>query len=795
MQSTSLYHSILDAMPEMVYICDAHNRLEYINPAMARRLQRDAAGELCHQAIYQREQPCQWCPRARPAPDGNRPCETTRTMDGRTFRIACTPISHENRPASYLFIMRDITDSRQAEQALQESEARYKRLVASVTDYIYSVKIKDGKVASTLHGEGCIAVTGYSTADYEQDPDLWFKMVHEDDRAKVLDQARRLLAGETVPPLEHRLLHKNGKICWVRNTAVVHRDSRNQVVAYDGLVSNITERKLAEEQLNEHARKLEIINRIIMAVNKASTLASTLEEALHSALELMQFRGGGIYLVNESAGTAEMRCVNGFPADFITAMARLDLRDNRYAGLFHDGRAAFDGNCRLTQPEFARHWNIAALARLPLISQDKIIGLLLLADPAPHNFTPAEQDILLSIARQIGTALAKTSSELALRESENRYRTITEQSLVGVQIIKDGRLIFVNEGWTAITGYTRRDLEHWSDRDFLRIIHPEDQQFFMKHMQDCQDADNGGSKPCDYRFIAQSGATKWVALHVRRVNFADGAAVMAIIVDITNRKLAEQALAAAHQRLQAREEQLRAINQELSAANAQLKASETKLMAANRDKEILLKEIHHRVKNNLQVVSSLLKLQLAHIQDEQARQLLGECQNRIKSIAIVHEKLYQAPNLAEVNVGEYIQSLTKHLFRAFLVDPESVSVKIEAGEVVLGIDKAIPCSLLINELVSNSLKYAFARCHRGEISIKLQAAPGARYLLEVADSGCGIPAHVDIRNTATLGMQLVMTFVEQLNGTITLDKSRGTRFIISFTDEKKAAALAPPAKP
>jgi PAS domain S-box-containing protein len=783
-------------MPEMAYIRDCHNRLEYVNPAIAHQLRRDATGELCHRAIYRRDQPCPWCPCAHSIPDDSKCCETTPTLDGRTFHIACTPILHANRPASHLLIMRDITARQQAEQALQESEARYKRLVASVTDYIYSVKIKEGKVVSTIHGEGCIAVTGYSTADYAQDPDLWFKMVHADDRDKVLDQARRLPMGETVPPLEHRILHKNGQIRWVRNTAVIHRDSRNRVEAYDGLISDITERKLAEEQINAHAHKLEIINRVIMAVNKASSPADALDEALRSALELMQFRSGCIYLVNTTTGTADICCANGCKSDFITDMARVDMNDSRYATLIKSGHAAFDGNCRITYPELAEQWDIAAMARLPLISQDKTIGWLLLADSIPHNFTPAERDILLSIARQIGTALAKAESESALRESENRYRTITEQSLVGIQIIKDNQLIFVNEGWTAITGYTRRDLEHWSNRDFLRIIHPDDRQFFMAHIQDAQQAGNGGSRPCDCRFISQSGATKWVALHVRRVNFADGAAIMSIIVDITNRKLAEQALAAANRRLQASEEQLRAINRELSAANAQLKAGERKLMAANRDKEILLKEIHHRVKNNLQVISSLLKLQLAYIRDEQARQLLGECQNRIKSIAIVHEKLYQAPNLAEVNVSEYIQSLTKHLFRALLVDPASVTVKIETDNVVLGVDKAIPCSLLINELVSNSLKYAFSSTRNtGEISIKLLAEPGARYVLEVADTGCGIPEHIDFRNTATLGMQLVMTFVEQLNGAITLDKSRGTRFIISFPDEKRAAAIQPPAQP
>ena len=355
----------------------------------------------------------------------------------------------------------------QAEQALQESEARYKRLVASVTDYIYSVKIKEGKVVS-LYTVRDVSPSLAIPPQITRRSRFVVQDVHADDRDKVLDQARRLPMGETVPPLEHRILHKNGQIRWVRNTAVIHRDSRNRVEAYDGLISDITERKLAEEQINAHAHKLEIINRVIMAVNKASSPADALDEALRSALELMQFRSGCIYLVNTTTGTADICCANGCKSDFITDMARVDMNDSRYATLIKSGHAAFDGNCRITYPELAEQWDIAAMARLPLISQDKTIGWLLLADSATHDFTPAEQDILLSIARQIGTALAKAGSESALRESENRYRTITEQSLVGIQIIKNNQLIFVNEGWTAITSYTRRDLEHWSNRDFLQ---------------------------------------------------------------------------------------------------------------------------------------------------------------------------------------------------------------------------------------------------------------------------------------------------------------------------------------
>ena len=229
-------------------------------------------------------------------------------------------------------------------------------------------------------------------------------------------------------------------------------------------------------------------------------------------------------------------------------------------------------------------------------------------------------------------------------------------------------------------------------------------------------------------------------------------------------------------------------------------AANQELSDANQEKEVLLKEIHHRVKNNLQVISSLLNLQVSHVRDEAARTILRECQNRIKSIAIVHEKLYQSPNLANIDLAEYIRSLTSHLFRTFLVDPDSIRMKIAVAQVSLDVDLAIPCCLIINELVTNSLKYAFPNKQSGEINIAIKRngaaddhSGAAQYILVVGDDGVGFPPHIDYLNTVSLGMQLVLTFVEQLGGTINMDNNRGTTFTIRFKDSEKNSVLLPDA--
>lgn len=659
-----------------------------------------------------------------------------------------------------------IAERSRTELALKESESRYRRLVESATDYIYTVRVANAQVVSTTHGPACVAVTGYTSAEYDADPGLWFNMVYPLDRQLVLRQADGLLQGKTTQPLEHRIIHKNGQIRWIRNTPVPHRDGAGQLVSYDGLVSDITERKLAEAQIKEHARKLEIINKVIMAVNRATDLTTLLDDVLEASLDLIKFKGGGIYLVDAQGANAELASFQGLPTDYLRGLRRLPLEEEQYQALFGRGQESFIVDYTSAAPELASKWNIRAVARIPLTTRDEVTGALILVHETPHVFTGEEKELLLALGRQIGTAVDKMRAELALRESEARYRTISEQSLVGIHMIKNGKLLFVNDGWTRITGYTREEVKAWGFEEFGRIVEAADRDFFLEQVRKKQlGVTDGVVLVRDYQFRSKTGETKWVQLHSRSVPFAEGLAVVGVVIDITERKLAEQAL---------------------EASNRQLRAREQELLSANRDKEALLKEINHRAKNNLQVISSLLKLQLGHVKDLQAAAVIRDCQNRIKTIAIVHEKLYQSPSLANVAIGNYLQSLISHLFRTFLVDPASVAFTVEAGNIALPIDQAIPCSLIINELVSNSLKYAFPEKWPGRIRIRLQPSGENLIRLEVGDNGIGFPARVDFRNTATLGLQLVITFVEQLGGSIELNAGNpGTEFVITFPAGKK----------
>ncbi|MBE0517381.1 MAG: response regulator [Methanophagales archaeon] len=213
------------------------------------------------------------------------------------------------------------------------------------------------------------------------------------------------------------------------------------------------------------------------------------------------------------------------------------------------------------------------------------------------------------------------------------------------------------------------------------------------------------------------------------------------------------------------------------------KCAEKQIKASLREKEILLREIHHRVKNNLQIISSLLYLQSKHIKDAVALDMFRDSQNRIKSMALIHDKLYQFKDLGKIDIAEYIRALATDLFHSYGVEPDGVKLKIDVHEVLLGVDTALPWGLIINELVSNSLKHAFPDGKEGTIRIELLRSVNEHtFILIVSDTGIGFPKDFDFRNTGTLGLQLVITLVEQLNGTIELDRSRGTEFKITFAE-------------
>jgi two-component sensor histidine kinase len=184
----------------------------------------------------------------------------------------------------------------------------------------------------------------------------------------------------------------------------------------------------------------------------------------------------------------------------------------------------------------------------------------------------------------------------------------------------------------------------------------------------------------------------------------------------------------------------------------------------------------------MQVISSLLNLQSRRIQDAAVLEMFRESQRRIRSMALIHERLYQSSDLSRIEFSEYLRNLATHLFHSYQVDTSRVQLKIEAEEVALNINTAIPCGLIVNELISNALKHGFPEGRAGRLDIDLRRVEGDGYTLRVADDGVGFPAGLDFRKTESLGMQIVNTLASQIDASIDLDREKGTRFTIRFQE-------------
>ncbi|MEW6113015.1 MAG: PAS domain S-box protein [Thermodesulfobacteriota bacterium] len=337
----------------------------------------------------------------------------------------------------------------------------------------------------------------------------------------------------------------------------------------------------------------------------------------------------------------------------------------------------------------------------------------------------------------------------ALQQSEQRLELALEAAGLGLWDLnmQTGNLV-TNRIWNEITGYlpgeTPTVIRSWKE-----LIHPDDWSLVREAMV----ANLRGESALydtEFRLLTGTGEFKWILSRARVVERnQDGRAVrfVGVIQDITDRKLAEE-----------------------------------KIRTALEEKEILLRELHHRVKNNLQVVSSLLRLQSRHIGDEHSLEMLKETQSRVVSMALVHEVLYQSKNLERIEVSRYIQHLVRSLFNLYGAGRDRIMLNIDVARIYCGIDTAIPFGLIVNELVTNALKHAFPGDRTGEVLVGLRAVGPEEYLLAVRDDGVGVPETVDFRNSPSLGLRLVITFVSQLRGQIELNRDHGTEFLIRFRE-------------
>ncbi len=343
------------------------------------------------------------------------------------------------------------------------------------------------------------------------------------------------------------------------------------------------------------------------------------------------------------------------------------------------------------------------------------------------------------LAREI--IMYKEAQE-ALHKSEEKYRVLVENAMDGIYIISPDGFEYVNPAFEEIFGYKEKEVCN-KKFNFFDLIHPEDRLMIAKR----EEARKRGEKTptlYSFRVMTKEGKVKHVEVDTIPLQ-GEKVRILGVLRDITERKEAEK----------------------------QLKSALT-------ENETLLRELHHRVKNNMQIISSLLRLQARNIKNKKLHEAFKSCHNRIRSMALIHEKFYKSEDLTRIELDKYIQELTIHLFHTYGVAPNNIRFTTEMEKVRIEINRAIPLGLITNELVSNSLRHAFPNGKKGEIRIKLRKSFNSKFELFIGDNGVGIPGNIDISNARSLGMQLVNDLVKQIEGQLDLKRDGGTSFQITF---------------
>jgi PAS domain S-box-containing protein len=352
----------------------------------------------------------------------------------------------------------------------------------------------------------------------------------------------------------------------------------------------------------------------------------------------------------------------------------------------------------------------------------------------------------------------------------------------------DGYIISWNKGAELIRGYRKEEVLH----NHFSILYSEENIREDKPNKDIRQAIVNGIYEEESIWLKKDGTKIFVSISITALINSKGElrAFSMIVKDITKFKISEEKSVNTNDLLksimQERTSELIKLNKVLQDEINHREGIENtealgieRIESALKEKEILLKEIHHRVKNNLQIISSLLNLQSGYIKDKDSIAIFKESQNRIRSMAIIHEKLYQSKDMSQIDFSEYVSELVSNLFGSYSLNSALIILHQNINNILLEIDLAINLGLIINEIVSNAFKHAFPSGSKGNLYISLKKNE-QKYELIIEDDGIGFSSEIDFRTTESLGLQLIITLVEQIGGEIFLFREKGTKFVIKF---------------
>ncbi|AKB50540.1 sensory transduction histidine kinase [Methanosarcina barkeri str. Wiesmoor] len=626
-------------------------------------------------------------------------------------------------------VIKDITERKLAGEVLEINEERYRAVAVQTGQLIYDYDVK----SNCSSWVGAIEeLTGYSFEEFQGlTPELWADHVHPEDRKKAGKAHESCMNNGEKYIEEYRFRRKDGNYFPVEDSGVYLKDESKGIYRVLGVIKDITERKKATERVQKSEERYRIVTeqtgQIVYDYDRLTgkiEWSGAIKELTQYSLEEFQ---------NFNMKAWEVHIHPEDRKEIIEQLEKYRERGNRFVIEYRFQRK--DGTY--------------------LYFEDSRIFL---KDGQGHSY------------RDIGVMKDITGLKLAskkLKESEERYRFFMKNYRgIAFQGNLDFKLILLEGSVEEITGYRREDFIS-GKVNWRQIVLPEDWEKLVKSNKRLKN-DALLFIEHEYRIRHRDGKIKWVREIVQ--NISDPAGKKRIlhgaVYDITGQKEAEESL--------------------------------------RKIEEIRKKEIHHRIKNNLQVISSLLELQAEKFSEKEVLEAFRESQNRVATMAIIHEELYRSRNSEVLDFSEYLQKLTADLLRSYSVGGD-VRMQLDVEETFIGMDTAVPLGIIINELVSNSLKHAFPQDRKGEIRIKLCKAEenvknksisnitnnigakssinkSSQYSLVVSDNGLGFPEGLDFRNTSSLGLQLVNILVEQLEGTIELQKDSGTTFKILFRE-------------
>jgi len=389
------------------------------------------------------------------------------------------------------------------------------------------------------------------------------------------------------------------------------------------------------------------------------------------------------------------------------------------------------------------------------------------------NTKKGKEETCLTLIKDVTEQL---KAQKSLEQSRGDYKNLIEFMPDGIFIHNDqGEMVFANPAALKMSGI--KSLEELKNKHVFQYILPEYIPLIQKQRKKLEK----GESPSQVKIRAQmpNEIIREIELTPVPFQYEGKNATLAVCHDVTLHRDLERA----QLKSQIAEESNKKLQREMGIRKKitdELRISEQKITNSLKEKEVLLKEVHHRVKNNLQVISSILNLQTAYIKDKNTLNILKESQNRIKTMAFIHESLYQTKDFSSIKFSEYVEKLAKNIIYSYSLPSKKIGLKLDVNNVFLTLDQAISCGLIINELASNTLKHGFPTSSEGdELYIGLTDDKGS-LTIEVKDNGIGFPKELNFRNTETLGLQLVMTLVEQISGTIKLDITTGTQFLVKF---------------